>query len=178
MGIGTHKCVPYDKQKNYFCAGEMMMEIYNSSVKYEQKLPDGTLMTSQYTNEEFEFICENLIRHNVENTFGLLKKPGVDIVLFLKIDDKVIGAISCDTFNMSLYIDVMWLDKAYRGRGYGKALLEQAEIIAKEKGCIFSHTSTFSYQSPEFYKACGYEIFAELNDYPNDIVQYFYKKKL
>jgi len=154
------------------------MEIYNTSIGYEQKLSDGILMTSQYTSEEFEFICENLIKHNIEGTSGLLKKPGVDIALFLKEDDKVIGAISCDTFNMSLYIDVMWLDEGYRGRGYGKILINQAEKIAKEIGCIFSHTSTFNYQSPEFYKACGYEVYAELNDYPDEIIQYFLKKKL
>lgn len=83
----------------------------------------------------------------------------------------------CDAFNLCLYIDVMWLSESYRGKGYGRALIEQAERIAKEKGCIFSHTCTFSYQSPEFYKACGYEIFAELPDYPDGIVQYFLKKK-
>lgn len=83
----------------------------------------------------------------------------------------------CDAFNLCLYIDVMWLSESYRGKRYGRALIEQAERIAKEKGCIFSHTCTFSYQSPEFYKACGYEIFAELPDYPDGIVQYFLKKK-
>ena len=154
------------------------MEIYNSSVEHEQKLHDDVIITSQYTDDDFKFICESLIRHNVENTAGLLKKPGVDIVLFLKDGDKIIGAISCDTYNMSMYIDVMWLDITYRGRGYGKVLITQAENIAREKGCLFSHTSTFSFQSPEFYKACGYEVFAELDDYPDNIVQYFLKKKL
>ena len=127
------------------------MEIYNTSVEYEQKLSDGMLMTSRHTSEEFKFVCENLIKHNIDGTSGLLKKPGVDIALFLRDGDKIIGAISCDTFNMSLYIDVMWLDEAYRGRGYGKALIIQAEEMAKKNGCIFSHTSTFNYQSPEFY---------------------------
>ena len=154
------------------------MEIYNKSIEYEQTLHDDIFVTSQYTNEDFKFICENLIKHNVEHTSGLLKKPGVDIVLFLKDGAKIIGAISCDTYNLCMYIDVMWLDKAYRGRGYGKVLITQAENIAREKGCIFAHTCTFSYQSPEFYKACGYEVFAELDDYPDNIVQYFLKKKL
>ena len=154
------------------------MEIYNSNVEYEQKLHDGVLVTTRYTKEDFNFICESLIKHNIEGTSGLLKKPGIDIVLFLKDGEKIIGAISCDTFNMSMHIDVMWLDKAYRGRGYGKVLIAQAENMAREKGCVLSHTSTFSYQSPEFYKACGYEVFAELRDYPDNIVQYFLKKKL
>ena len=155
-----------------------MGDIYNSEYEYERQLPGDVLMTSRYTEEEWNQVCENLIRHNVENTSGLLKKPGIDIYLFLRAGDKVIGAIACDTFNMSMYIDVLWLDETYRGRGYGKILVCQAEQTAKEKGCIFAHTSTFSYQSPEFYKACGYEAFAELSDYPDGIVQYFFKKTL
>jgi len=154
------------------------MELYNNELSYSRELSGGVIMTTQHTDENKEYICESLISHNVKNTSGLLKKPGIDINLYLKDGEKAIGAIFCDSFNLCLYIDVLWLDESYRGKGYGKALIEQAEKIAKEKGCIFSHTCTFSYQSPEFYKACGYEVFAELRDYPDGIVQYFLKKKL
>lgn len=154
------------------------MELYNREMKSNQKLSDGIIMTAQYTDTDREFVCKNLIAHNIRNTSGLLKKPGVDINLYLKDGDTVIGAVMCDTFNLCVYIDVMWLEEAYRGRGYGRVLIDQAERIAKEKGCIFSHTCTFNYQSPEFYKACGYEVFAELRDYPDGIIQYFLKKRL
>ena len=154
------------------------MQIYNTSVGYEKKLPDGLTLTSEYTSNEFQAICEKLIRFNVESTAGLLKKPGVDIELFLRDGEKLVGAISCDTYNLSMHIDVMWLDEEYRGRGYGKVLISQAEKMGKEKGCLFSHTNTFSYQAPEFYKACGYEVFAELDEFPDGIIQYFLKKRL
>lgn len=154
------------------------MELYNKEIECDKKLSDSIIMTAQYTDKDSEFVCKNLIAHNVQNTSGLLKKPGININLYLKDGDTVIGAIMCDAFNLCLYIDVMWLSESYRGKGYGRALIEQAERIAKEKGCIFSHTCTFNYQSPEFYKACGYETFAELQDYPDGIVQYFLKKKL
>ena len=151
---------------------------YNKDFSYEEKLSEGLIMTSEHTKEEYKQICEKLLKHNYENTNGLLNKPGIDIYLLLKENDKIIGAISCDTFNMCMYIDVLWLDKEYRGLGYGKKLISQAEKIAKENGCIFSHTCTYNYQSPDFYKACGYEIFGEISDYPNGIIQYFLKKKL
>ena len=153
------------------------MLLYNTENECHQELSDGIYMTSLHTDEDREYVCDNLIAHNVKNTSGLLKKPGIEINLYLKDGDKVIGAILCDLFNLCMYIDVMWIDEAYRGKGYGKALIEKAERLSIEKGCIFSHTCTFSYQSPEFYKACGYEVFAELSDYPNGIVQYFLKKK-
>ena len=155
------------------------MEIYNTSIEeHNQKLDGDILITSKHTEDEYTFICENLIKHNIEATNGLLKKPGADIAYFLKSEENVIGAVLCDTYNLCLYIDVMWIDKAYRGKGYGKELIFRAEKTAKEKGCIFSHTCTFNYQSPEFYTSCGYGIFAELSDYPDGIVQYFLKKKL
>jgi len=135
-------------------------------------------MTAQYTDAEREYVCEKLVTHNINGTSGLLKKPGIDVNLYLKDGDKVIGSIMCDSFNMCLYIDVLWLNEKYRGRGYGKILIQHAETIAKAKGCLFAHTSTFNYQSPKFYKSCGYTIFAELDDYPDGIVQYFLKKKL
>jgi len=157
---------------------EQKLELYNKEVPFEWELSPGIIMTAQYTDKDQDYVCKSLLTHNVKNTNGLLKKPGVDINLYLKKGETVLGAIMCDSFNMSVYIDVLWLDESCRGKGYGKALIEQAEEIAKEDGCVFSHTSTFSYQSPEFYQACGYEVFAELRDYPDGIVQYFLKKKL
>ena len=151
---------------------------YNRDFCYKEKLSDGLIISSEHTKEEYKKICEKLLKHNYENTNGLLNKPGIDINLFLKENDKIIGAIFCDTFNMCMYIDVLWLDKDYRGLGYGKKLISQAEKIAKENGCFFSHTCTYNYQSPAFYKACGYEVFGEIIDYPNGIIQFFLKKKL
>lgn len=141
-------------------------------------LSHGVVITESHTENDRDFVCGNLLNHNIEKTSGLLKKPGVYPSLYLKNGDIIIGAILCDAFNLCLYIDVLWIDESYRGRGYGKALINEAENIARKNGCIFVHTCTFSYQSPKFYKACGYEVFAELNDYPEGIIQYFLKKKL
>lgn len=145
---------------------------------FNETLSEDICMTTNCTEQDENIVCKGLLQHNVKKTYGLLKKPGMGVNLYLKENDRPIGAILCDTYNLCLYIDVMWIDEAYRGKGFGKKLISQAEKIAKDNGCVFSHTCTFSYQSPEFYKACGYKVFAELDDYPNDIVQYFLKKKL
>ena len=137
-------------------------------------LPDNITITNQRTDEDYKFVCDNLYKHNVERTSGLR----IDISFVMKDGEKIIGGCFCNTFSKCLYVDVMWLDEEYRGRGYGKLMISQAEKAGKENGCVFSHTCTFSYQSPEFYKACGYEVFAELRDYPDDVVQYFLKKTL
>jgi|GEM_PF-191899 len=145
---------------------------------FNEDLSDGISITNNYTEEDFNVVFKGIYQHNTKGTKGLLKKPGININVYLKDGEKTIGAIICDTFNYCVYIEIMWIDQDYRGKGLGKTLISKAEEIAKENGCTFSHTCTLSYQAPEFYKACGYEVFGTLDDYPNGIVQYFLKKSL
>ena len=71
---------------------------------------------------------------------------------------KFVGGIMCNMFMYSLYIDVLWIDEKFRGQDYGSKLIAESEKIAIEKGCILADTLTFSYQAPDFYVKCGYEI--------------------
>ena len=136
-------------------------------------------ISPEVTADDRQVVCQNLYGYNVEKTDHLLQQPGINVNLVLKDESgQVWGGILCDTFLYCLYIDVLWLHESLRGQGYGKALIQEAERIAKEQGCTFAHTCTFSYQSPDFYQAMGYTIFGELDDYPDGIKQYFLKKKL
>lgn len=137
------------------------------------------IITPDFTPEDRQVVCRSLYDYNVEKTDRLLQKPGIDINLVLKDESgHVFGGILCETFSYSLYIDVMWVHESLRDQGYGKALILEAERIAREHGCTFAHTCTFSYQNPPFYQAMGYSVFAVLDDYPNSIKQYFLKKRL
>ncbi|UHA73636.1 GNAT family N-acetyltransferase [Paenibacillus sp. 481] len=152
----------------------------------EIKLDDKVILTAACgSNEEeideadYDLVCDNLYEYNVQATNGLLEKPGKDINLFLKNEaGTVIGGIFCETFNYCLYIDVFWIEEAYRNKGYGKVMMAEAEKLGKELGCVFAHTNTFSYQSPHFYTRMGYEQFGVIDDYPDGIKQFFLKKKL
>src|ERR1700716_3765046 len=35
-----------------------------------------------------------------------------------------------------LYVDLLWVDESLRGKGYGRALLQQAEAAARDAGCV------------------------------------------
>lgn len=136
-------------------------------------------LTTEVGQEEYRHVCRSLFGYNVAQTAGLLQKPGIDINLLLKdADRRVWGGIFCETWLYSLCIDVLWIDERFRGQGYGRVLVEEAECIARAHGCTFAHTTTFSYQAPDFYQRLGYTIFAAMDDYPNGIVQYFLKKRL
>ena len=142
-------------------------------------ISDELTMTSQVSEEDRNRVCRGLFGYNVDRTEGLLKKPGLDVMLVLKDErGEAMGGLFCDTFLYTLYLDVLWVDERYRGQGYGRQLLAEAERIAKEAGCIMAHTCTFSYQAPDFYQSQGYEVFGVLDGYPGGIRQYFLKKQL
>lgn len=75
-----------------------------------------------------------------------------------------------------LYIDVLWVNETYRKEGYGSALLNEVENIAKEKGCNLIHLDTFDFQAKDFYLKHGYEIFGVLDDCPVGHKRYYLKK--
>jgi len=130
-------------------------------------------------DEDYKTVCNNLYNYNLEETKGLLTKPGRSINLFLRDKTgKAVGGIFCATYCETLYIDNFWIDEEHRKKGYGKSLIMQAENMASQLGCKLSHTSTFSYQSPEFYQNMGYNVFGVIDEYPDGIIQYFLKKRL
>ena len=143
------------------------------------KIPEALTISREFSEEDKQYLFQNLKAYNVQASHGLLRKPGIDFGLALKNGEgQVFGGIFCYTFLYCLYIDDLWIDERCRGMGYGKALLVEAESIARELGCSFAHTSTVSYQAPDFYQRNGYQIFGILDDYPEGIIQYFLKKKL
>ena len=141
---------------------------------------DGTI-DKNGTKEEFDdIVCKRgLLQYNIDKTNGLLMKPGVDINLVGRDNDgNVVGGIMCNTFLMILYIDVLWVHESYRGQGLGYKLITEAENIARESGCIYSHTCTYSFQSPDFYKRQDYEVYAINDWFPDNICTYLLRKKL
>jgi GNAT superfamily N-acetyltransferase len=136
-------------------------------------------LSAAVSQEEYKYVCKSLYGYNVAQTGGLLQKPGIDINLLLKDEEgQVWAGIFCETWLYSLYIDVLWVDERCRGQGFGRALIEEAERIAREHGCTFAHTTTFSYQAPAFYQRAGYTVLAAMDDYPEGITRYFLRKKL
>jgi len=136
-------------------------------------------ITLESNDTDYEEVCNHLYQYNVGATNELLKKPGKDINLYLKDESgKAVGGLFCETWLYGLYLDVFWIADEYRHKGYGRIMITEAERLGKELGCTFAHTSTFTYQSPEFYTNMGYEIFGVNDEYPDGIKQIFLKKKL
>lgn len=77
-----------------------------------------------------------------------------------------------------LCVKYLWVKKEYRGQNIGSSILQQAEDVAKARGCKFVFLDTFRFQAPEFYKKHGYEEVFVLKEYPISGKRYYLTKVL
>ncbi|MGE3807046.1 MAG: GNAT family N-acetyltransferase [Gemmataceae bacterium] len=77
-----------------------------------------------------------------------------------------------------LRIEILAVPACLRGQGLGRQLVARAEALALAAGCPQAWVDTFTFQSPGFYLRLGYQVFAELPDYPPGQARIFLRKKL
>ncbi|WP_158261181.1 MULTISPECIES: GNAT family N-acetyltransferase [Pirellulaceae] len=100
------------------------------------------------------------------------------VVLKIEEEGRVIAGLVGFTNWEWLYIETLAVDAAYRGKGLGSKLVEQAERIALERACRGVWVDTFTFQSPEFYSRLGYKPFGQLEDFPQGQRRIFLRKLL
>ena len=77
-----------------------------------------------------------------------------------------------------LSVDLLWVDESLRGRGYGSDLLDRAEGVAREAGCVAVKLDTYEFQARPFYERRGYVLFGVLEGYPANTRTYYLQKAL
>lgn len=89
---------------------------------------------------------------------------GIDVnftpFAFILYDEKneVIGVLDAFSSYSCIHIRDLWIDKAHRGKGYGKKLIMELENHFKGKGFHNINTVSCDFQAPDFYKKCGYQV--------------------
>lgn len=87
------------------------------------------------------------------------------------------GLVGATNFGW-LFVKYLAVDEALRGRGVGARLLERAETIALQRGCVGAWLDTFSFQAPDFYRRMGYAEFGRLDECPKGHARHFFAKWL
>lgn len=111
---------------------------------------------------------------------GYIGRPDLQPVhIFLRdANDAVVGGVLGHTLFRWMYIAKLWVHETHRGDGAGRALMEAAESLARERRCIGMHLDTFEYQARPFYERLGFELFGTLEGYPPGYRQHFLAKRL
>lgn len=109
-----------------------------------------------------------------------IRGRGPHPLLVLLRDDggNLAGGLSASTYWGWLDVDDLWLGGAWRGRGWGRALLRKAEEVARERGCVRVRLCTFGFQARGFYEKQGYRVVGEMVDYPPGSTFYWLRKEL
>jgi ribosomal protein S18 acetylase RimI-like enzyme len=118
-------------------------------------------------NYKIDFIdelTEDMERRMTKGFVEYETSHGIDVnykkfaVVLTNEDNIAFAILNAFTAFSEVYIEDLWVDKAYRGQGYGRKLLEELENRFKGKGFNNINLVTSAFNSPEFYKKCGFEV--------------------
>lgn len=101
------------------------------------------------------------------------------VAIFLRDDSgRVRGGVTGGVWGGWLHVVALWVDEDLRGRGYGRRLLLAAEDEGRAAGAGHAFLETHTFQAPGLYARLGYEVIAELEDYPPGASQLIMRKEL
>src|SRR3954462_12451374 len=114
---------------------------------------------------EIDAIEDRLYDHNSGAT-GRRDARGVG---FLLRDDagQIIGAAAGHTWSDTSELKQMWIDERYRGRGYGRALLNAYVAEATARGVHRIWVQSHDFQAPGMYEKAGFRRMVELEGWPD-----------
>jgi len=131
-------------------------------------------------NNDADDICDKLVEYNLSRVPKTQETDFVNIYKKIVNDEgEIIAGCLAKMYCWNvLYVDILWIDEAYRKQGLGSKLLKEIERIAVEENCTLIHLDTFDFQAKDFYIKHGYEVFGVLEDCPKEHCRYYLKKKL
>jgi GNAT superfamily N-acetyltransferase len=128
------------------------------------------------TDEERQAILLPLRAYNAAQAGVSTPEP---IALLVRDESgEILGGLHGRVFYRWLYIDLLSVPEQARRQGIGSTLMQMAEDLAREKGCIGVWLDTFDFQAPAFYRTLGYSELGQIADYPPGHTRFFFQKRL
>ncbi|GGM19929.1 GNAT family N-acetyltransferase [Pseudomonas asuensis] len=122
-------------------------------------------------------ILKPLRAHNFSKA-GDPKPESIALLVRDENTDEIIGGLYGEIFYRWLFIELLAIPEEARGQGIGSRLINMAEDVAREKGCIGIWLDTFDFQAPAFYQKHGFTEFGHLDNFPSEHKRFFFQKRL
>ncbi|MGO4112554.1 GNAT family N-acetyltransferase [Rhizobium ruizarguesonis] len=133
-------------------------------------------LTASPSPEELAAITDALSAFNNSDAGPSDRRPLA--VLIRDTDGKVTGGLSGFTAWGWLFTQMLYIPDTLRGTGISGNILTKAEEEARARGCRGAWIDTFSPQALRVYLRQGYEVFGELEDFPEGRRRSFLRKSL
>lgn len=137
------------------------------------------IVTQLCSDEENSYVWGKLIEYNVAKIDQEYNNVFEKVNLTLRNEEQqVYGGLFGVFYWDCLRIDLLWIDEEFRKNGYGSKLLEEAENIARNKGCKHIELNTYSFHAPFFYIKNEFQIFGTLENVHGEHTRYYLVKRL
>jgi ribosomal protein S18 acetylase RimI-like enzyme len=94
-------------------------------------------------------------------------------------EDKIIGGLTGEMFNNTVFVEYLWVDENTRTSGVGSKLMALLEEQVKPHGVTHLYLDTYSFQALDFYLKLGFEKVGQYTGYPAaGIDKYFLQKQI
>jgi len=128
---------------------------------------------SELSNENLKIIEDGLREFNLSKT----AEENIPLSILLRSDNnKIIGGLQGNYNSQWLYINSLWVDSIYRGKGYGREMMLAVEEEAVNRGVSKSYLQTT--HALGFYQKLGYKVFTVIENSPTGFNMYYVKKSL
>ena len=99
--------------------------------------------------------------------------------IFVRDDEqRIVAGISGMTWGGCCQLHAMWVDEPLRGHGLGRALMAQAESVARRRGCALVEFFAYDLLTAGLYERLGYETVGVIEGCPAGTAARWYRKNL
>jgi len=104
-----------------------------------------------------------------ERPFGIFVRDG---------ERGIVAGISGMTWGGCCELHAMWVDERLRGRGLARALMAEAESVAKRRGCALVEFFAYDLLAAGLYERLGYDVVGVIEDCPAGSAARWFRKGL
>lgn len=109
----------------------------------------------------------------------MTNSPGGRVSIGILEDGELVAGLdACMTCFKIIYVSTVFVEEAYRRKGYGKELMLELEKRAVKLGANTIRLDTFDYQGKDFYIALGYKQVGFYRNEEDDYEEYFFLKRI
>ena len=99
--------------------------------------------------------------------------------IFVRDDaGQIVAGASGSTWGGCCQIHALWVDGPQRGHGLARALMAEAEAVARRRGCRLVMGLTYDVLTRGFYERLGYRTVGIIEDCPAGTATRWYRKDL